>query len=165
MQSSRNFIGFMPLSLVQDWLKRWVHLLSFIQIGFLKKTEKCVKMRSKQIASILTANFGFRVHNRCKYYKAKFCTFVQSEIIAPQQLNNSFGVAKLNSPLACAAHLAAAGNLAELVQFSSCKRIQLKKRHFSIKKNVFFLEEPNGLDAKQIICIKQTSANNSRVPL
>ena len=48
---------------------------------------------------------------------------MQSKIIAPQQLNNSFGVAKLTSPSACEAHLAAAGNLAELAQFGSRQRI------------------------------------------
>ena len=52
-------------------------------------------------------------------YLAKFCNKLQSEIIALQQLNQSFGVAKLNSLLACEAHLAAAGNLTELAQFSS----------------------------------------------
>ena len=54
---------------------------------------------------------------------AKFCSKLQSEIIASQKLNNSFGVAKLNSLSACVAHLAAAGNLAELAQFSSRQRI------------------------------------------
>ena len=44
---------------------------------------------------------------------AKFCSKLQSEIIASQKLNNSFGVAKLNSLSACVAHLAVAGNLAE----------------------------------------------------
>ena len=33
----------MPLSLVQDWLKRWVHLLSFIQMGFLNIARKVRK--------------------------------------------------------------------------------------------------------------------------
>ena len=31
------------MSLVQDWLKRWVHLLSFIQMGFLKIARKVRK--------------------------------------------------------------------------------------------------------------------------
>ena len=31
------------MSLVQDWLKRWVHLLSFIQMGFLKFARKVRK--------------------------------------------------------------------------------------------------------------------------
>ena len=31
------------MSLVQDWLKRWVHLLSFIHMGFLKIARKVRK--------------------------------------------------------------------------------------------------------------------------
>ena len=38
-----EFLGFMPLSLVQDWLKRWLHLLSFIQMRFLKIARKVRK--------------------------------------------------------------------------------------------------------------------------
>ena len=48
----------MPLTPVQDWLKQWGHLLSFIQNGFLNKAWKVRKKRSKQNASILSANFG-----------------------------------------------------------------------------------------------------------
>ena len=42
----------------------------------------------------------------------KFCTFVQSEIISNE-------TSKLNSLSVCVEYLAAEGNLAELIQFSS----------------------------------------------
>ena len=72
---------------------------------------------------------------------AKFCSKLQSEIIASQKLNNSFGVAKLNSLSACVAHLAAVGNLAELAQFSSrYANLAEKKTDFDKEICLFFCE-------------------------
>ena len=91
--------------------------------SYLAEQSKLITCRKANITEKSTSHevlFSWKIRTiEIFYYLAKFCNKLQSEIIAPQQLNNSFGVAKLNSHLACVAHLAAAGNLAELVQFSS----------------------------------------------